>query len=100
MILTRRSSLSCSRRRRSAMKMLMEERGLSRRQAIMFGIRQRAQSQRMFRSVMSYAGLVLVDSFRTIVRTVINYGVFLPIRLVIMLPTLPAKWLSPKPKSS
>lgn len=81
------------------MKMLMEQRGMSRRQAIMFGIRQRAENYGMFRSVLSYAGFVLADSFRTVLRTVINYGIFLPIRLVLMLPTLPAKILSPKPKS-
>jgi hypothetical protein len=88
-----------SRRRKSAMKMLMEQKGLSRTQAIMFGIRQRAENYGMFRSVLSYAGFVLADSIRTVLRTVINYGVFLPIRLILKLFSLPEKLRSPKPNT-
>jgi hypothetical protein len=87
-----------SRRRKSAMKMLMEQKGLSRTQAIMFGIRQRAENYGMFRSVLTYAGFALADSFRAVLRTVINYGVFLPIRLILKLFSLPEKMRSPKTK--
>mmetsp|Transcript_21927 Transcript_21927/g.39792 ORF Transcript_21927/g.39792 Transcript_21927/m.39792 type:complete len:386 (-) Transcript_21927:1273-2430(-) len=87
-----------SRRRKSAMKMLMEQKGLSRTQAIMFGIRQRAENYGMFRSVLSYAGFALADSIRAVLRTAINYGVFLPIRLILKLFSLPEKMRSPKTK--
>jgi hypothetical protein len=81
------------------MKLLMEERGMSRPQAIMFGIRKRAQSYGMPRSLLSYGGIVLADTFRAVFRAVINYGIFFPLRIATLLPTLPSKILKPKPKS-
>ena len=77
----------------------MEDRGLSRPQAIMYGIRRRAKSHGMPRSLLSYAGIVFADSLRAVFRAVINYGIFFPIRIATLLPTVPSKILNPKPKS-
>lgn len=82
-----------SNRRRSAMKILRNERGLSRPKAILFGIRKRARSYGMMRSLLSLAANVLVDCFRTVARSMLRYGVFLPLRLVTRILTLPAKIL-------
>lgn len=74
-------------RRRSAMKILREQRGLSRPKAIIFGIRKRARSYGMVRSMLSLAAIFLVDSFRTVVR----YGVFRPLRSATRILRLPAE---------
>lgn len=71
-----------SQRRKSAMKTLMKSRGLSRVQAIMFGVRCRARKQGYARASMGALQIVLVDTMRSIARSILRYGVLFPMRCV------------------
>jgi len=69
-------------RRKSAMRILREERGLSRARAILFGIKCRKESMGVIPSVCKTLGILSVDSFRAIVKTVLKIVLVYPLRLV------------------
>jgi hypothetical protein len=71
---------SISQRRKSAMRILTEERGLSRLQAVMWGIKWRARQIGMTRAVAGELSIVLADGFRGFVGSILFYGLYLPLR--------------------
>ena len=69
-------------RRKSAMRILREERGLSRARAILFGIKGRKESMGIIPSVCKTLSILAVDSFRAVVKTVLKIVLVYPLRLV------------------
>lgn len=70
-------------RRKSAMRILREERGLSRGKAILFGIRSRKQSMGgCIPSVFKTLGILTVDSFRALVLSILKVVLLYPLRVV------------------
>ena len=69
-------------RRKSAMRILREERGLSRARAIIFGIKCRKESMGIIPSVCKTLGILAIDSFRAVVFTVLKIVLVYPLRLV------------------
>jgi len=69
-------------RRRSAMRILREERGLSRGQAIRFGIRTRTKTLGLLPSLFRTGAIVSIDSFRSIVFNVLKIVLVYPLRLI------------------
>ena len=72
-----------SNRRRSAMRILREERKLSRSRAIIFGIKYRKESTGLFKSCFKTAGILSVDIMRSVFKTTLKIVLLFPIRLVI-----------------
>lgn len=69
-------------RRRSAMKILREKRNKSRAQAILFGIKVRKGSMGTIPSLVKTAGILGVDSFRSVVGTALRIVLVYPLRLL------------------
>jgi len=66
-------------RRKSAMKILTQKRGLSRSKAILFGLRCRAKSYGLLASLFQTGSIIAMDSFRTVVRAVLRLCLFYPV---------------------
>ncbi|CAB9517915.1 expressed unknown protein [Seminavis robusta] len=71
-----------SQRRKSAMRLLKDERGLSRLQAIAFGIKWRANQRGMMNSLLDTCKMLFVDACRVALGSMFRYGIFLPLRLI------------------
>jgi NADH dehydrogenase [ubiquinone] 1 alpha subcomplex assembly factor 1 len=70
-------------RRRSAMKILRTQRGLSRFRSILYGIGVRRQKSGLVLATLQAAAIVSIDTFRSLSRFVLQYGLFFPIRQMI-----------------
>ena len=85
-------------RRRSAMKILRTQRGMSRLKAILFGIGVRSKKSGIAMAMMQALTILIMDTFRSISGVLLKYGLLAPLRLV-------AKWKNatkttiPKPVS-
>jgi hypothetical protein len=64
------------------MRLLTQERGLTRIQAIRFGMKVRARSYGWIRSILQALSILLVDSLRRTVVSTVLYGLIKPIVLV------------------
>jgi hypothetical protein len=62
------------------MRILKEERGLSRLQAVMWGINWRARQVGMVRALAGVFSIGLADAFRGFMGSFLFYGVYLPLR--------------------
>ena len=74
-----------SQRRKSAMKILREKRGMSSRaSAIWFGINVRRGSKKtnLVASILQASKIVGMDAFRSVFSSILRYGLFYPLRLV------------------
>ena len=69
-------------RRRSAMRILREERKLSRARAIIWGIKCRKESMGLFKSCAKTAGILSVDILRSVIKTTLKIVLLYPIRLI------------------
>lgn len=69
-------------RRRSAMRILREERKLSRARAIMFGIKYRRDSMCLLKSLAKTASILSVDTFRAVTKNTLKIVLLYPIRLL------------------
>ena len=69
-------------RRRSAMNILREKRKMSRMKAILFGIQSRRKSIGILPSIAKTAGIIAVDSTRTIVKQALKLVFLYPLRIV------------------
>lgn len=69
-------------RRRSAMNILREKRGLTRPKAILFGIRCRRMAMGLLPSVMKTLGIIGIDVFRTGLKTLLKIVFVYPSRLL------------------
>jgi len=87
-------------RRKSAMRILREDRKLNRAQAILFGVRCRKKSTGALSSLMKTCGILAVDAFRAVALTVLRIGLVYPLRLVGMVVRLVKQMLGMKVKPS
>uniref|UniRef100_A0A7S1ZIF1 NADH:ubiquinone oxidoreductase intermediate-associated protein 30 domain-containing protein n=1 Tax=Trieres chinensis TaxID=1514140 RepID=A0A7S1ZIF1_TRICV len=71
-----------SNRRRSAMKILREKRGMTRMQAVLFGIRSKAGSYGLPRAVASSCRILVVDSVRTIAKLALRLFLLYPLSAI------------------
>ena len=71
-----------SQRRKSAMRILREERKLSRGGAILWGLRSRARSFGIVPSLTKTISILAVDAFRTIVSASLKIALVYPIRMI------------------
>lgn len=71
-----------SQRRKSAMRLLREKRGLSRWQAIRFGMQWRAKQVGIFRSVGKSLAILVSDCLRQVTKTVLRFTLVLPLKFV------------------
>ncbi len=70
-------------RRKSAMNILTKKRGMSRFQAILFGIRSRSQSRlSVIPSLFKTFSIIAIDSFRFFIRTFLRIALIYPIRIL------------------
>jgi hypothetical protein len=69
-------------RRRSAMNILREKRKMSRMKAILFGIQSRKKSIGIVPSIAKTAGIIAVDSTRTVVKQALKLVFLYPLRIV------------------
>eukprot|EP00984_Skeletonema_dohrnii_P005942 scaffold2111_cov117-Skeletonema_dohrnii-CCMP3373.AAC.1 len=69
-------------RRRCAMRILREERKLSRARAIIWGIKCRKESIGLFKSCAKTAGILSVDILRSVIKTTLKIVLLYPIRLI------------------
>ncbi|KAL9183350.1 hypothetical protein ACHAXT_005137 [Thalassiosira profunda] len=69
-------------RRKSAMRILREDRGLSRGKAILFGIRSRKKTLGTLQSIMKTAGILGVDAFRAVFLFGIKLVLLYPLRII------------------
>lgn len=69
-------------RRKSAMNILRTKRQMTRVQAITFGLKNRANSIGLFRSVLKTVSIIAIDVFRTILKNVLKVSLVLPLKLV------------------
>jgi len=69
-------------RRKSAMRILTQKRGLSRAGAIRYGIRCRAKAHGLLASLFKTASIFATDSFRTVFFTIIRLCLLYPIRVI------------------
>jgi len=74
-----------ARRRRSAMKILRDSKGMSRPKAILFGIKVRSSKSGMILSVMQAMAIVFTDTVRAILGKMFSYAIVKPLFLVIKL---------------
>lgn len=70
-----------SQRRKSAMRILREERKLSRGQAILWGLKNRAKAHGLLRSISKTVSILAVDAFRASFATSLRLFVVYPLRL-------------------
>jgi hypothetical protein len=71
-----------SQRRKSAMRLLREKRGLSRWRAILFGLKSRSKSSGIIAAIGKMFCILVADSFRTVARAVLQVGFVYPTRFV------------------
>jgi len=71
-----------SRRRKTAMKLLTETRGLSRRQAILFGIQSRRKGKGLVRSLGKTLSIIGVDAMRGLLFNTLKIVLFYPFKLI------------------
>lgn len=64
------------------MKILREKRGLSRGQAILFGLRSRAKGVGWLRSLTKTTAILAIDSYRAIVGTLLRFMIVKPLGLL------------------
>jgi hypothetical protein len=64
------------------MKLLRENRGMSRGEAILFGLKSRAKSMGMWRSLGKTSAILGADAFRAVVLTALRIFVLYPLNLV------------------
>eukprot|EP00985_Skeletonema_marinoi_P015668 scaffold8147_cov128-Skeletonema_marinoi.AAC.5 len=64
------------------MRILREERKLSRARAIIWGIKCRKESMGMFKSCAKTAGILSVDILRSVIKTTLKIVLLYPIRLI------------------
>ena len=76
------------------MRLLREERGLTRWQAMRFGQKWRAKQVGSTRSVVETLSIVLADTVRQLIRSTIRFGLFVPLRLLFKLLTTAGKAFS------
>ncbi|KAL7525945.1 hypothetical protein ACHAXR_001235 [Thalassiosira sp. AJA248-18] len=70
-------------RRKSAMRILREERGMSRGKAILFGIQSRKQSMGgLVPSVIKTVGILSIDAFRAVFKNILKIVFVYPLRVV------------------
>ena len=69
-----------SQRRKSAMRLLTKERGLSRMQAILFGLRWRGKQLGMVKSLGTALAIIVVDAMRQATKSVLRLGLLLPLK--------------------
>lgn len=69
-------------RRKSAMRILREERNMSRSKAILFGIRSRKKSMGTLLSIFKTGGILSIDIFRAVIKNVLKVVLVYPFRLV------------------
>ena len=69
-------------RRRSAMKILREKRGMSRGKAVIYGIKSRAKAGGIIPSIYKTVGIISVDVARTVAIQVLKLCLVLPIRVL------------------
>lgn len=87
-------------RRKSAMRILREERGLSRGKAILFGIRCRKQSMGTLSSIAKTMGILSIDAFRTVMKNVLKVVLVYPLRVLGAFVRLVKQMLGMKVKPS
>lgn len=89
-------------RRKSAMRILREEREMSRFGAIMFGVQYRKKSGvgGMLSSIIQTLSILSVDAFRAVVKNALKIAVVYPLRLVGVVVTKVKKMLGVKVKPS
>ena len=87
-------------RRKSAMRILREERGMTRGQAILFGVRIRKKSMGTMSSVMKTVGILSIDALRAVVKNVLKIAFVYPLRIVGGFVRLVKKMLGMKVKPS
>ena len=71
---------SISQRRKSAMRLLRNERGLSRLQAVIWALKWRARQIGTMRAVAGFLSFVLADFFRGLLGSILFYGMYRPLR--------------------
>ena len=69
-------------RRRSAMRILREERNLSRFQAIKFGMKWRRGSRGIVSSICKTLSILAIDAFRAVIKNVLRVAILYPLRAV------------------
>jgi hypothetical protein len=69
-------------RRKSAMRILREERGLSRARAIIFGIKLRQGSMGLVKSLSKTVGILSVDVMRGVIKNTLKIALVYPLRLL------------------
>lgn len=69
-------------RRKLAMNLLRTKRNMTRLSAILFGLRFRRQSYGLLPSIGKAFSILAIDSFRTVLGTILKYGLFKPLQLV------------------
>ena len=69
-------------RRRSAMNILREKRGMNRSGAILFGIKSRKQNMGLIPSIAKTLGILTVDVLRTVLKTALKIVFLYPLRLI------------------
>lgn len=71
-------------RRKSAMRILREERNMSRGKAILFGIQSRKTSMGSFPSIIKTMGILSVDACRAVILSVLKIVLLYPLRVIGM----------------
>lgn len=69
-----------SQRRKSAMRLLTKERGLSRMQAILFGLQWRGKQVGMVKSLGTSLAIITTDTLRQVTKSVLQLGLLLPLK--------------------
>lgn len=72
-------------RRKSAMNILREQRGWSRSEAVNYGFQSKRKSLGLIPALMKTLGILGIDSFRTVLKSVLKVVLVYPLRLVSML---------------
>jgi len=85
-------------RRRSAMRILREDREMGRGRAILFGVRCRMASMGVVPSLFKAMGILAVDALRTVVLTCLKVAVLYPVRVAGKFVTIVKKALGMKVK--
>lgn len=69
-------------RRKSAMRILREERNMSRSKAILFGIQTRKKSMGIFPSIIKTMGIISIDIIRAVIKSILKVVLVYPFRVV------------------
>ena len=67
-------------RRQAAVKQLTEKRGMSRWRATRLGVKWRVKQQGLFKATFNLTRIVVGDALRLLLRSILRYGVFFPLR--------------------